>query len=211
MSSVNQIIVGHYEQDGGLIYLPLGFVPDYLKLVDFHTDTNIIIYEWFRRMQLDQSTGKQEGFSITEGVTANLADDAGITAYDTGSQGPTVTTWTSTVATNATARTATAHGTYVRPTTDSSTDREAIFECVTAGTSSGTEPTWPAAIGEQVTDGTVVFERVNVSREQIGYKGVCIQDDIQTDGQEMYFLAIKADDALDYGDVDGWTGGIEGA
>ncbi len=85
---MNIIKVGHFEQDGGLINLPIGFVPDHIRLIDFHTDTNIEINEWFRRMEQDQGTGKQEGFSILEGITANLADAGGITAYNTGAQSP---------------------------------------------------------------------------------------------------------------------------
>lgn len=213
---MNQIIVGHFEADGGIIYLPVGFIPDYFRLVDYHTNTNIIVYEWWERMEDDQASGKKEGISYTEGVTANLADDAGITAYDSGSESPTVTTWTESVSNAATARTATAKGTFVKPSTSGTddtgadADRSAIFECVTAGTSSGTEPTWPSAIGGQVLDGTTLFERVNEANVRAGYQGVCIQDNINTNGQEMYYLAIQADDSVDHGDVDGWTGGIYG-
>ena len=206
-----KINVGHYEADGGIIYLPLGYVPDFIMLVDFHTNTNIIFYYWWERMEDDQATGKQEGISVAEGITANLADDAGITAYDTGSQIPTVQSWTQARATAATARSATAHGTYIRPTASSDMEQDAIFECVTAGTGGSTEPTWPKEIDGQVTDGTVVWEWVNVPLERGGYQGVCVQDDIQTDGQEMYYLAMLADKSVDHGDVDGWTGGVEGA
>jgi len=211
---MNQIRVGHYEQDGEDVYLPLGFVPDYIRLVDFHTDTNIIVYEWWERMQDDQATGKQEGISYTEGVTANLADDAGIQAYDTGSQAPTIGEWTASTA--YTARSATANGSFVKGTTSGTNnlgqdvDREAIFECVTAGTSGTTEPTWPTAPGENTaSDNGVVWQLVTEPTFRGGYQGVLIADNIQTDGQEMYYLAIKADDSRDHGDVSGWSGGVD--
>jgi hypothetical protein len=212
-------MVFHYEQDGGLVYLPLGFVPDYVKLIDYHTDTNIKVYEWFERMEDDQASGKQEGISFTEGVTANLADAGGIAAFSTSTTLPTVTEWTSAVSTAATARTATAHGTYIKGTTSatddtgSTVDRSAIFECVTAGTSSGTEPAYPSYKGGQVTDGTVVFERVDDDCiiRNIGYEGIRVAAALQTDGQEMYGLAIKTDSSMDFGDVAGWTDGVKGA
>jgi hypothetical protein len=206
---MNQIKVGHFEQDGGLINLPLGFIPDYIRLVDFHTNANIDIYEWFRRMEQDQASGKQEGFSIKEGVTANLADAGGITAYDTGSQIPTIEEWTEARATAATARTATAPGTYIKPTVGSAADRGSIFECVTAGTGGSTEPTWPDADGENVIDNSVVWKKVNVSLQRGGYQGVVIAAALTVDGQEMYYYAVQADQVLDHGDVDGWTDGID--
>lgn len=204
-------VMGHYEQDGGLVYVPIGFKPDYVRAIDFHTDTNIKIYEWFYLMELDQASGKQEGFSIAEGVTANLADAGGITVYDSASQGPTVTTWAA--SSMPTARTVTAHGTYVRPTVGNAyAEREAIFECVTAGTGDTTEPVWPTYDGAQVLDGTNLWERVNdVAKENIGYQGFCIAAALQTDGQEMYFMAMQADEVIDFGDVVGWSGGVKGA
>lgn len=206
---MNKIKVGHFEQDGGLINLPLGFIPDYIRLVDFHTNTNIDIYEWWRRMEQDQASGKQEGFSIKEGVTANLADAGGITAYDTGVQTPTITTWTKAVGDAATARTATAAGTYVKPSVASEADRGSIFECVTAGTSASTEPTWPDADGENVTDGTTVWQKVNVSLQRGGYQGVVIAAALTADGQEMYYFAVQANQDVDHGDVAPWTSGID--
>lgn len=211
----NIIKVGHFEADGGLINLPLGFIPDYFKLVEFHTDTNIVFYEWWQLMEQDQASGKQEGISITEGATANLADAGGITAYNTGSEGPTIQEWTQARANAATARTATAAGTYIKPTvgatddTGGVADRSSIFECVTAGTGAATEPTWPTSDGENVTDGTVVWQKVNVSKQRLGYQGVVIADALMTDGREMYYLALQAAQAVDHGDVDGWASGID--
>lgn len=204
---MNKIKTGHYEQDGGIINLPLGFIPDYIELAN-RDGTNTTFYKWYREMS-KEATGSQEGISITEGTTADMADDAGIVAFNTGSEGPTVTTWTQSVGSAATARTATAAGTYVKPSVASTADRGSIFECVTAGTSAATEPTWPAADGEQVTDGTTVWEKVNVSKQRGGYQGVVVQDNIQTDGQEMYYFAVQANQSVDHGDVNGWTDGTD--
>lgn len=205
----DNIKVGHYEADGGLINLPIGFIPDYFELTEYGADTAIVFYKWHRLMEQDQATGKQEGISVTEGVTANLADDAGIIAFNAGSQGPTVTTWTKAVGDAATARTATAAGTYVKATVANDADRGSIFECVTAGTSAATEPTWPDADNAQVTDGTTVWEKVNVDLQRTGYQGVIISASIQTDGIEYYYTALQAVQAVDHGDVDGWTDGTD--
>ena len=208
---MNQIVLGHFECDGSLVYIPVGFKPDYVKLVDFYTDTNIKIYEWWGMMEDDQATGKLEGFSIAEGVTANLADSAGLAVYNSGSEGPTVIDWAA--SSSPTARTATAHGTYVRPTADSTTaEREAIYECVTAGTGAADEPTWPNVKDGQVTDGTNVWQLAqDVATERLGYQGFRVAAALMTDGYEMYYMAIQADKTIDHGDVVGWTGGIMGA
>jgi hypothetical protein len=204
---MNKIKVGHYEADGSLINLPLGFIPDYFMLTAMVT--NPLFYHWWRQQQLEEATGAQEGIIDTAGTKTLAADDAGITAYDASSQRPTIEEWSEARSTAATARTATANGTYIKPTTTSPTDRGAIFECVTAGTGASTEPTWPDSIGEQVTDNSTVWERVDKSLERGGYQGVIIEDNIQTDGQEMYYVALQANQSLDHGDVVGWTDGIE--
>lgn len=203
----NQIKVGHYEADGGIINLPLGFIPNHFRLLAMIT--NPLIYEWWRSQQTEEATGAQEGVIDTAGTKTLAADDAGIIAYDTGSQVPTIEEWTEARATAATARTATAAGTYIKPTVANAADRGSIFECVTAGTGGSTEPTWPDADGENVTDNSVVWQKVNVSLQRGGYQGVVIQDNIQTDGQEMYYVALLADQDVDHGDVDGWGSGID--
>lgn len=209
-----QFNTGHFEADGGAIYLPIGHVPDYFMLMDFHTDTNIVFYHWWRQMELDMGTGKQEGVSVAEGVTANLADDGGITAYDSSDNYPSVSTWTEAVATAATARTATASGTFVKPSTTGTmdtgeaADRSLIFECVTAGTGGSTEPTWPTEAGGQVTDNSVVWERVTEPLFRSGYQGVSIAAALMTNGQEYFYNAWLANKARDHGDVDGWTSGV---
>lgn len=203
-----RISVGHYEQDAGDIYLPLGYIPDYVMLCDFHTSTNIIFYHWWKEMESHEAAAAQEGISVAEGVTARMADDAGIAEYDTGSEKDVdVPEWAASTA--FTARTATAEGTLVRPTLAANPELfEAVFECVDGGTTGSTEPTWPAAIGDQVVDNDGTWERVNVAMKRKGYQGILVADNIQTNGQEMYYLAMLADRVDDWGDVDAWPSGI---
>ncbi len=123
----NQIKVGRFTPDGSTdIALPLGFIPDYIRFEEVGEATSPNIITWFRAQEAD-ATGDRAGQYLTgtSGVVTKLSDDAGIKAYDTGSQAPTIQEWTQTRATNATARTATAPGTYIKPTVSS--DRPATF------------------------------------------------------------------------------------
>ncbi|MFA5382059.1 MAG: hypothetical protein WC356_02755 [Candidatus Micrarchaeia archaeon] len=207
---MNQIKTGKLTGDNGLVYLPLGFIPNYFKMIyRGASSTNAVVYEWFK--QFGELATIIDGWSFTDGVDAEIASASGIAAYDSAAQAPTITSWTQAVGSAATARSVTAHGTYVRPSSTSNTDRSAIFECVTDGTSAATEPTWPAGIGEQVTDGSTVWERVNVPETRVGYQGVRIAATMVADGYEAYFIAIESDEDVDFGDVDGWVGGVCGA
>ena len=212
-----QLITGHFEADGAIIYLPIGFVPDYFFMCDLSYTTATIFYHWWRQMESDAFATALEGVSVSQGVTADLATTAGISAYDTGTEAPTITTWTEAVSTAATAKTATARGTLVRPTTSGTTtdglvaDRSMVFECVTAGTSSGTEPTWPVGIGDQVLDDDVLFELIVQPTFRKGYAGVAIAAALMTDGDEHFYNAWQADQPIDHGDVTSWTGGIYGS
>lgn len=210
MSAQTKIKSGNFTADGALINLPIGFIPDYFQMHDVGEGTNPDMVQWFRRQESVQGTGEQEGMLTTgsSGVVTLLADDGGITAFNAGSESPTVEEWTEARSTAATARTATSPGTYIKPTVANVADRGSIFECVTAGTGASTEPTWPDSDGEQVTDGTTVWEKVNVSKQRVGYQGVVIAAALMTDGREMYYLAVEGD-SVDHGDVDGWTDGTD--
>ena len=164
-----------------------------------------------------QASGKQEGISISEGITANLGDGAGITAYDTGQQVPTILEWTQARGSAAVARNATPGqpGTYIKATVGAPddvggvADRGSIFECITDGTSDSTEPVWPTSDGENVTDSSTVWQKVNVDLQRGGYQGIVVAAAIQTDGQEMYYHALQANWNVDHGDVASWTSGID--
>ena len=210
-----RVKTGHYEQDGGLIYVPVGFVPSRVLLIDFHTSTHIIFYWWFSAMETDMASGAQEGISVAEGITARLADDGGIIAYDGGTQLPSIGVWTASTA--YTARSATANGSFVKGGTASTSlnvdgvavDRNAIFECVTAGTSDTSEPAWPVAIGaNSASDNGVVWQLVAEPEYRGGYQGFRVPAALQTDGQEAFYEAVLADSDVDHGDVAGWASGI---
>ena len=90
-------------------------------------------------------------------------------------------------------------------------DREAIFENVGAdGNSDSTEPSWPTAVGAQILDSTPIWELVvDVPVQRTGYQGFTIANESTTNGQEMYYLALKADDSIDHGDTVGWVSGTD--
>lgn len=224
----NGIRVGHFLGDGEDIFLPLGFIPDYFRLCDIDSTTSnaaVALTEWFERMEDDELTGSQEGWTLglsTLGYVTLHTDDQGISAYDTGSQLPAsgfdageLSEWTA--STPVDVRTATAPGSYAKPTvgalddTGAVADREAIFENVGPSDSStdSSEPTWPSAIGGQVVDNAVIWEKVNTPIFRGGYQGVKIRAELQTNTHEYYYLAIRAHDSIDHGDVDGWANGID--
>ena len=213
---MNKIKTGHFEADGGLINLGIGFIPDVIDLDEVGT-TNPDHVRWYSAQEQDEASGSQEGMITNgaDGVITKLADAGGITAYDTGVQVPTIQEWTEARATAAIARTATAPGTYIKATVDAANDiggiadRGSIFECVTAGTGNSTEPKWPTSDGENITDNSVVWQKVNVDLQRGGYQGVVIAAALGTNGQEWYYEAKQANQSVDHGDVDGWVDGID--
>ncbi len=212
-----QLKCGHFEPDGEDVYLPIGFDPDLFLLVEMGI-TNPLLYLWFGQQYDDEASGSKDGIALAGGSSnwTKMSDSQGIEPYDSGSQGPTIVDWSDSLI--ATARTATAHGTYARPTTAGldkdgrSADRSAVFECVTAGTTGGTQPTWPVELGDNsASDNGVIWQKVNAATLRVGYQGVLFCGELTTNGQECYYAAFKADSVEDHGDVDGWTGGIRGA
>lgn len=209
--------VGHFEADNGLIHLPVGFLPDFVYMVAKGASTgNAIVYVWFREMETHDSL---DGWSFTDGTDAEIASGSGISAYDAGSETPVIVEWSA--ALTATARTSTAHGTYIKATTSgvdaegNEIDRSAIFECVTAGTTDSTEPTYPTAVGSNgPSDNGVIWQKVEVATTRGGYQGLTLAAAMAglADGDEgYYFAAGTGGDVKDHGDVSGWIGGIKDA
>lgn len=210
---MSQIKVGHFEADGGLIYLPIGFIPDYFEMTaKGASSTNAIVYKWFRELEDHDSI---DGWSFTDGTDAEITAGSGIAAYDSGSELPSISDWSATA--SKTARSATAPGSYVKGTTSGTNadgqdvDREAIFECVAGATTGSTEPTWPVEIGENsALDGDVIWQLVDTPKFRAGYQGVRLAASMTglANGNEGYYIAIQADSSEDHGDVDSWASGI---
>ena len=219
---MGRIVTGHYEPNGAIIYVPVGFIPDFLYAEEYGA-SDVLKYVWFGNEEENAET--TDGIvEDTDGTNSKLTAAAGITGYDTGTQGPygdvsaaaQIADWVASTA-SWQARSATTHGDYVHATATGVddlgllVDRSAIFECVTAGTSGATEPIWPSAIGGQVLDSTPVWEKVtDVATFQGGYKGFTIAATLMTDGQEWYYLALMADEVIDHGDQANWPGGVKG-
>ncbi len=208
---MSQISVAYFQADGAAVYLPFGFVPDYALLVQWGAETAVDFWHYFKLIEENGAAACAGGVLVNEGATDVVAHDSGLSAYDTSVAAPTITTWTALA--TPTARTATAHGSYDRPTRANTQgmDFNALFECVTAGTNGATEPTWPKDPAGQVTDGTTVWERVDADAflTRAGYKGLAVDVAITNDLQ-CTVLAIQADQSWNWGDVVGWTDGVYG-
>lgn len=202
-----------WESDGSAANIDFGFLPDWALLFTGTEDTNPNIYVWFRGFVDDDS---MYGLLITgsTGVVTRVTTAAtGLAVYEPGviigvkvpSPVPgaddvfaTVADWTSAVSTAATARTATAVGTIIRPTTHNGR----VYECTTAGTSSGTEPTtWSTVIGETVTDNDVVFTCIDEIVAQHSALGITAGATTQTDGNKDYLLVGRSANHRDRGDA----------
>jgi hypothetical protein len=214
----NEVKILTWTGDAGDVNIPIGYVPHHVRVIQI-TDTAPMVYEWFRRMELDEASGSQEGFQINgaDGVTSKRADSQGITAYDAASVLPTVNEWTQARANAATARTSLANGTFIKATvgaTDADgnvVDRSQIFECVTAGSGAASEPTWPVENGQQVTDSSVVWERVaSEAIRRTGYQGIVFAAEVNENSKNYYMIATLADSEDTLGDVDGWPSGVQG-
>lgn len=103
-----------------------------------------------------------------------------------------------------TATTAYSLGAYVRPTVANNH----VYKCTTAGTSGGSQPTWPTTAGGTVTDGTAVWTEVGYNK----LAGVLMALDnyYQYDG-DAWLMAITTTRAYRYDDENNTFVDITGA
>jgi len=228
---MNGYETGIFIADGSLIYVPVGFKPDRVDVFEltsgpFHQIFHGILEDSGVSAALSDIEGIQYGDG---GVGTLLADGAGLATYDAGEERPNIYNWvlsTTTLTlkqdtsetTTVTARTATAHGTYILPSAGALTvdglaaDRSLVAECVTAsGNTAATEFAWGVAIGEQMADGDNVWEIVNAASLRVGYQGFRIAGALMTDGDYHVYDAWKADQVRVLGDVVSWVDGVNEA
>ena len=209
---MNEHFSGHLEQDGLAGILDLGFVPDVFEI--FTDDgTNPDKITWFKEME---SLGTPEYGFLTTGSTGDITKlstaATGIIAYDAstlrvllpapdgnGKAQASIADYNT--ATTYTARSASALGSVVRPTTHNGL----VYECTTAsGGAAGTEPTFPTRTGQSVTSGS---GDVWIARDEEvltdGVKGVQLGASLSqnTNGNEAWFIATKSDFDRDKGDA----------
>jgi hypothetical protein len=211
---MSKIVSGMFTASDAAVNVECGFVPDYVRAWSALTGTELVI-EWFKCLA-DASAGTSGQYGCLDSAGAkSMCQDAanGIIPYSTASNmvlidSPVIGTgkvavaiadWTSSLSTAATARSTTAIGTMVRPTTHNGR----VYECTTAGTSSGTEPTtWTTTVGGTVTDNDVVFTCREEETIRSGCHGFTIGVTLSTNGELWVFKAEKHDMTGNLGDAD---------
>ena len=113
----------------------------------------------------------------------------------------TITDWTEAVGTAASARTATAVGTIIRPATASLRNTGIVHECTTAGTAGSTEPTWATVRGKTTSDNSVTWTAITERVQTKGVYGVTFGATSQTDGNINAVFATPVVDYKDGGDA----------
>jgi hypothetical protein len=192
---------GSFIADGNAINIDCGFVPDKFVAYSKLEETNPNQYVWYRQRGDTVNGNGQYGITVTGStgvITLNASAAAGIAAYDTDADGvlipapngngevtATVSNYDATA--TYTARSTTAVGSVIRPTTKNGY----VYECTTAsGGASGTEPTWSTTVGGTTTAGS---GDVWITREEStvnnGAAGVTIGATLSTDTDEWVWDA----------------------
>lgn len=199
MSNIKSAEV-RFIADGAAVNIALGFIPDKAKLFVNVTGTNPNIIHYTKQLEDTQSmygilhTGSSGVMTrITSAASGLAALNAKYHQVMVESPVPgkgevpcDVSDWSSAGSTAATARDATSIGTIVRPTTHNNR----VYECTTAGTSSGTEPTtWTTTLGGTVTDNDVVFTCREEKIITKGAQGLTVGASVASDNQVCVLLA----------------------
>lgn len=198
--------------DGAAVNIALGFIPDKAELIVNVTGTNPNIIKYSKQME-DTQTMYGILHTGSSGVTTRITSAAsGLAALNAkyhqvmidspvpgkGEVPCDVADWTSAVSTAATARSATAIGTIIRPTVHNGR----VYECTTEGTSSGTEPTtWTTTPGNTVTDSDVVFTCREEKVITKGAQGLTMGASVASDNQVCILFAEALETDRNAGDA----------
>ena len=205
MSKINS---GQFVADGNAVNVDVGFVPDFVIGIEALEETNQLYHYWFRSAIDSASADGQFGLLDTAGTkTKHAAALNGFAVLDTQAlkvllpnpaggddlAADLPSAYTVARSTAATARTATALGTVLKPSvTNSAAKLGLIYECITAGTGSA-EPTWPTVVGGTVLDNDVKYIAREEKSENRGIKGFTLGATGQTDSDEWKWVAFAAD------------------
>lgn len=194
---------GHFIANGNAVNIDIGFIPDKFTAWEGMEETNPTRHVWYREQANTANANAQYGIQINgaDGViTKHAAATNGFAEYDTGAdrviiESPApgvgdveaaISDWAASTA--ATARSASAIGTCVRPTTKNGF----VYECTGTGTTNDTEgePTWPTTLGDSVTETDGVIWTCREERTvRGGAKGLTLGATGSTDGDEWTWEA----------------------
>ncbi len=199
---------GQFVADGNAVNVEVGFIPDLVIAIEGLEETTWQIHYWFRSAIDSASALGQFGLLDTAGTKSiHAAAINGFAPLDTTalklllpnpSGGNDLAAdlpdpYTVARSTAATARTATALGTVLKPSLNNVAAKFGlVYECITAGTGSA-EPTWPTIAGGKVLDNDVEYIAREENVENRGVKGFTLGATGQTDSDEWIWAAFAAD------------------
>lgn len=196
--------------DGNAVNVDVGFIPDFVIAFEGLEETSPNPHFWFRSAIDALSSDGEFGLLMTGTtgvITKHAAAINGFAPLDTqalrlllpnpagGDDLAAALPEPYTVArsTAATARTATALGTILKPSlTNSAAKLGLVYECITAGTGSA-EPTWPTVVNGRVLDNDVEYIAREEKNENRGIKGFTLGATGQTDTDGWKWVAFSAD------------------
>jgi len=198
--------MGSFVANGSAVNVDVGFIPDLVMAFEGLEEGTWQLHFWARERIDSASAVGQFGLLVAAGThSVHAAATNGFAPLDSVAPKQMIpspdgdgftaaampSAWTQTLGSAATARSATAIGTIIKPTSGNETGL--VYECTTDGTSAATEPTWPTKAGDSVTDGTTVWiARESIVKEQ-GVKGFTLGATGQTDTDEWNWIAFAAD------------------
>jgi len=198
--------MGSFIANGSAVNVNVGFIPDFIIAFEGLEETNAQINFWMRERIDAASAIGQFGLNLAGNgaITTHAAAANGFAPLDTsepqlmlpapdgeGTRAADLPNpYTVARSTAATARSTTALGTVLKPSSGNETGY--VYECTTAGTGSA-EPTWPTTVGEYVTDGTTIFITRESNIQETGVKGFTLGATGQTDSDEWTWIAFAAD------------------
>lgn len=214
-----QVRTGHFEANGSAVNLILGFVPDYIKIINVNAaDTEVFMLEWFREFgdakdiwhyklnndggdDVDSPVKKSSGGYVSEFDSSAIGNRKSVTFDYTGGAAEDLLT------------VAAGHGFVENERVKlvasgglatGVNDRTIYFVHVLSATTFQLMDAKDGDTVEMTSDGTApnyVFSVDNLETNSDGGQGVTISASFMDDGDEIFYFALKADRDTDHGDA----------